>query len=430
MSKWLIIFEDDRFDCFYPLTYLRPVYFLRPGIRAMYEKIIDDFPGYKSFLFCRPEIAAVTSEMTHIPVNHVDEDKAEEVILINGRLRLSADFAAALNAAGKNAFLTSGGNVAAIKVVGGLTPDEQNDLNNGELGAFADKIRRRSEALDVEIPFYQYLWEMVNAIDEELADDFESLRKQTGERIKELELEVTTGKASSLYPGVHFINPGSIYAARDAELLPGSVIDASKGPIFIGTGARIEPYTYLIGPAYLGKDSILVGGRIAGSSIGPVCRVGGELEETIIQGYSNKYHAGFIGHSYIGEWVNLGAMTTNSDLKNNYSAVRVSVNGKEIDTGSMKVGSFIGDFTKTAIGTLLNTGINIGIVCNIVSDGVVADKEIPSFTWYSSRHKIDYQVAKVIETIKRTMGRRGKELSPQLSALLTEISRLKSEKKE
>ncbi len=430
MSKWLIIFEDDRFDYFYPLTYLRPVYFLRPGIRALYEKVIDNFPGYKSFLFCRPEIAAVTSETTPIPVNHVDEGKAEEVILINGRLRLSADFAAALNAAGKNAFLTSGGNVAAIKVVGGLTPDEQNDLNNGELGTFADKIRRRSETLNVEIPFYQYLWEMVNGIDEELADDFESLRKQTGERIKELELEVTTGKAGSLYPGVHFINPGSIYTARDAELLPGSVIDASKGPIFIGTGARIEPYTYLIGPAYLGKESILVGGRIAGSSIGPVCRVGGELEKTIIQGYSNKYHAGFIGHSYIGEWVNLGAMTTNSDLKNNYSAVRVSINNKDIDTGGLKVGSFIGDFTKTAIGTLLNTGINIGIACNIVSDGVVADKEIPSFTWYSSRHKTDYEVVKVIETIKRTMSRRGKELSPRLTALLSEISRLKSEKKE
>jgi hypothetical protein len=168
---------------------------------------------------------------------------------------------------------------------------------------------------------------------------------------------------------------------------------------------------------------MVTGGKISGCSIGAVCRVGGEVEETIIQGYTNKYHAGFLGHSYVGEWVNFGAMTTNSDLKNNYTPVKVAVNGKEIDTGSLKVGSFIGDFTKTAIGTLLNTGINIGISCNLVSDSLVVDKEIPDFTWYSMRHKMEYSMAKALDTIERTMARREKKLTAALRKRLEEVSR-------
>ena len=120
-----------------------------------------------------------------------------------------------------------------------------------------------------------------------------------------------------------------------------------------------------------------------GNSIGPVCRVGGEVEESIIQGFSNKYHAGFLGHAYVGEWVNLGALTTNSDLKNDYSNVSVMLDGKRsIDTGSTKVGSLIGDHTKTSIGTLLNTGSYVGAMAIIMAAGKPLPKFIPSFAWF------------------------------------------------
>ena len=114
-----------------------------------------------------------------------------------------------------------------------------------------------------------------------------------------------------------------------------------------------------------------------------MCRVGGEVEESIIQGYSNKYHDGFLGHAYVGEWVNLGALTTNSDLKNDYSNVSMVLDGRTpISTGSTKVGSLIGDHAKTSIGTLLNTGAYVGAMTVIVATGKPLPKFIPSFAWF------------------------------------------------
>ena len=114
-----------------------------------------------------------------------------------------------------------------------------------------------------------------------------------------------------------------------------------------------------------------------------MCRLGGEVEGSIIQGYSNKYHDGFLGHAYVGQWVNLGAMTTNSDLKNDYSNVSVVLDGRTpVNTGSTKVGSLIGDHAKTSIGTLLNTGAYVGAMALLVADGRLLPKFIPSFAWY------------------------------------------------
>ena len=153
-----------------------------------------------------------------------------------------------------------------------------------------------------------------------------------------------------------------VYVAPTAEVQPFVCIDTTGGPVTIDEGAVINPQTRIEGPAYIGPKSMIVGGKIReGCSFGPVCRVGGEVEESIIHGYSNKYHDGFLGHAYVGEWVNLGALTTNSDLKNDYGSVSVTLDGRNpINTGSTKVGSLIGDHTKTSIGTLFNTGSYVG----------------------------------------------------------------------
>ena len=147
---------------------------------------------------------------------------------------------------------------------------------------------------------------------------------------------------------------------------------------------EVHPFTRIEGPCYIGPKCILLGAKCReGMSIGPMCRVGGEVEESIIQGYSNKYHDGFLGHAYVGEWVNLGALTTNSDLKNDYSSVSVVLDGKApIDTGSTKVGSIIGDHTKTSIGTLLNTGSFVGAMALLLATGKPLPKHIPSFAWF------------------------------------------------
>src|SRR5204863_583290 len=125
------------------------------------------------------------------------------------------------------------------------------------------------------------------------------------------------------------------------------------GPIRIGTRAIVGPHTVVTGPCVVGAGTQLLGGAVGRSTFGPECRIAGEVEECVWQGHSNKRHHGFVGHSVIGEWVNLGALTTTSDLKNNYGPVRVWVDGREIDSRSSKVGSVIGAHVTTVIGTLL-----------------------------------------------------------------------------
>ena len=129
------------------------------------------------------------------------------------------------------------------------------------------------------------------------------------------------------------------------------------GPVMIDRGAIVHAFSRLEGPCYVGPESWIVGAKLrANSTIGPCCRIGGEVEASIVQGYSNKYHEGFLGHSYVGEWVNLAAATQTSDLRNDYDNVRVTINGKRLSTGHNKVGSYFGDHTKTGLAALLNTG--------------------------------------------------------------------------
>jgi len=139
------------------------------------------------------------------------------------------------------------------------------------------------------------------------------------------------------------------------------VLDAGNGPIVVERDALIEPHSFIAGPCWIGAGTHVLGGKLGGGvSLGPVCRVAGEVEESIFQGFANKRHHGFVGHSIVGAWANLGALTTTSDLKNNYGPVRVSIGGKVHDTGESKVGAFLGDHVKTAIGTLLTTGAVAG----------------------------------------------------------------------
>ena len=142
--------------------------------------------------------------------------------------------------------------------------------------------------------------------------------------------------------------------------------------------------------------------------MGPNCRIGGELEASIVQGNSNKYHDGFVGHSYIGEWVNFGAGTQVSDLRNDYADVDVTVAGESVSTGLTKVGCFIGDHTKTGLGTLLNTGTNIGIFCNLLPAGRLLPKCLPSFSsWWNGALRDHSDLPRLLPTASEVMRRRG-----------------------
>ncbi len=199
-------------------------------------------------------------------------------------------------------------------------------------------------------------------------------------------------------------------------------LDARDGPIFIGNETIVHAGSRISGPTYIGDKTMIPSGLIReGCSIGHVCRVGGELEETIIQGYTNKYHTGFIGHAYIGEWVNVGAATTNSDLKNTYGTVHVKTGRKNVDTGQTKVGCFIGDHAKTSIGTQIYTGRKIGVASQV--HGFVL-KDVPSFTIWSESlgsKPVELYLESAIETQKRVLSRRGVKQTREDTELLKKL---------
>jgi UDP-N-acetylglucosamine diphosphorylase / glucose-1-phosphate thymidylyltransferase / UDP-N-acetylgalactosamine diphosphorylase / glucosamine-1-phosphate N-acetyltransferase / galactosamine-1-phosphate N-acetyltransferase len=141
-------------------------------------------------------------------------------------------------------------------------------------------------------------------------------------------------------------------------------------------------------------------------------------------GYGNKYHEGFLGHAYLGEWVNLGAMTTNSDLKNNYTEISVMVGEQSVETGRIKVGCFIGDHTKTGIGTLLNTGISIGFSCNLYGGDLFTDKKVKSFSWGTPGELVEYKIEKAIQTASSSMRRRNVEFTTLHERLFSDIAKL------
>ena len=168
--------------------------------------------------------------------------------------------------------------------------------------------------------------------------------------------------------------------------------------------------------SYWPRDSYPGGEDSHGTTLGPGCRIGGEVECSIIQGHTNKYHEGFVGHSYVGEWVNIGAGTQTSDLRNDYGEVSVPTRGQPVATGLSKVGCFIGDHSKTGLGTLLNTGTSIGVFCNCLPSGGYLPKYLPSFSsWWNGSITEHANLVQLLRTAEDMMQRRGQ--------LLTELHR-------
>jgi UDP-N-acetylglucosamine diphosphorylase/glucosamine-1-phosphate N-acetyltransferase len=207
--------------------------------------------------------------------------------------------------------------------------------------------------------------------------------------------------------------PNRLWVDRTARLEPMVVADTTGGPVIIDRDAVVHAFTRLEGPCYLGPGTHVLGAKIrAGTTLGPECRIGGEVEASIVHGFTNKYHDGFLGHSYVGEWVNLGAGTHTSDLRNDYGEVMMTVRGLTIRTGMTKVGCFVGDHTKTGLGTLINTGSTIGAFCNLLPAGRYAPKNIPSFTsWWNGALREIFTLEQLLATAEIAMSRRGVALT-------------------
>lgn len=192
------------------------------------------------------------------------------------------------------------------------------------------------------------------------------------------------------------------------------------GPVVVDEGAKIGEFALIEGPAYIGRNARIDQAKIRpGVSIGEACRIGGEVEETVVEAFSNKHHEGFLGHSYVGSWVNIGAVATTSDLKNNYGTVRLDVGGTVIDTGTNKFGSVICDYTKVAIGTMLNTGTVLSAGCNVFAEaGGAVPKFLPRFSWGRGAR---YDVDRFVEDAKVVMSRRGRAMSENVEKFIRSL---------
>ena len=154
-----------------------------------------------------------------------------------------------------------------------------------------------------------------------------------------------------------------------ARVEPLVVLDATKGPVLIDHNALIQAFSRVEGPCYVGQESHIMGAKLRGGSIGPQCRVGGEVEASILHGYANKAHDGFLGHSYVGEWVNIAAGTQVSDLRADYGEISFRIGGRTIDSGLIKAGAYFGDHTKTSIDAPINTGTMTGPFSQLLANG-------------------------------------------------------------
>jgi len=375
----IYVFEDNQFSDFFPITSTRAVFDVRIGQSTFLERIIKVFPEYSVSLIVRDNIKEVVSEQH--PDFSVNPDYFEDGIWISGSVIWTKDDVKKVSV-DNTAFLNSGRLVAAR--ISSSNAEKWNS-NGGPLKC--QPIDVKSE--NISVNQCNYLWDIIKSINQTINEDIIDL-----DAIDKDDFSVT-----------HLINPDKIYI-NNASIMPGVLINAEKGPVIIDDNAQVCGQSYIEGPAYVGPNTIISPlTKIKDSVIGENCKIGGELESSVIQGFSNKVHEGHIGDSFLGEWVNLGAGTSNSNLKNNYSSVKVKVNEKMIDTNRLHIGCFIGDHVKTAIGTLINTGSVIYPASMISSFGLIP-KCLPAFSWYVDRKLDKMDFNKFILTAKEVKGRR------------------------
>lgn len=400
MLPALCLFEDQSCNHFHPLSLTRPVFDLRCGMTSVLEKITRHYGNLSLHLLVRDYLADLTKE------NHayarVNQIPTQSCLLINGRFLFENDLPPVT---GEETTWHHNGKIVAARLsaerVAGLAIEKE--------GFVMPENFAGTPQHEIAGKFLEFPWELVNNNPAEIKKDFDYLN--LGGQI--------LGK---IYPNVTLLDEKNIHIAAGATIKPGVVLDAEDGPIFIDEGATVMANACLQGPLYVGKKSVIkMGAKIyEGTSIGPVCKIGGEVDASIIHGFSNKQHEGFLGHAYLGEWVNLGADTNNSDLKNNYSSVKVHIDGKMVDSGSLFAGLFMGDHSKSGINTMFNTGTVVGVMSNVFGAGY-PDKFIPSFTWGRAESSETYALDKALEVARRVMTRRKQNLTPAQEAVLRHV---------
>lgn len=455
MVRSVVIFEDHSLDNFRPIALSVPTYEIRAGMFNLRERVElagkglfgDSCPGT---LLCREQLAPLhTCEKWQInPQNGPDQPSGVDRFLwLNGRCipRFSEilELLKAENESSGFVCLDQYGLVAAdlsLQESQSLWRSwsqwiEQDKANLSEKAPWTGhQDLSVSQNTSYNISTLGHIWDIVPATSELLNDDINFLsaghsfsRRPFGifpaqENCSPFWLQETTLVQASTIPAMQqrYDQVGeSIWLGATVNLAQDVAFDTQNGPIILDSDVTVMPHCYLEGPLYVGCGSkIKAGATIYGeSSFGIGNRLSGEIGESTFSDFANKQHDGFIGHAVLGSWINLGAMTTNSDLKNNYGNVRVDLGLGTVDTGLRFVGLMMGDHAKTAIGTLFNTGTCVGYASNIFG-GVMPPKNVGNFSWGGLPDSPAYDVEKAIETAAIVMSRRGCRLSSDGKSLM------------
>lgn len=392
----LCFFEDKQCTNFHPLTLSRPTDDLRIGIFTIADKWKRALEASSYNRLLRTELSDVfgTGEIA----------SGESRLFINSRYLPEPSLLNEVKNLAAGSCLQFNDTVIAARV-DEETAEDWIQNNNPRFETLF--VVESQDFLSIE-----HLWDLFQL---------------NGLQIKrDLELINLPGDYSNtpISPTATLENSDQIFIEESAAIEAGAILNAEQGPIYIGKNATIMAGSMIRGPvAVCDEATVKMGAKIYGdTTIGPVCKVGGEVNNCIFHSYTNKAHDGFVGNSLFGQWCNLGADTNTSNLKNNYSPIRISnwTDEKEIETGQQFFGAVLGDHTKTAINTQLNTGTICGVSCNIFSADF-PPKYIPSFSWVGSNVIQTYRLEKACEAMEAMMARRDVEFTEEYKALMQQI---------
>jgi len=399
-----VIFDDLARENFFPVTLTRSTGDLRIGILKLRQRINAYLEQENSNIIISRDLETVYKERH--PDWSINTFKKGETTLVNSRIKISDELISKIKSLKENTCLTDGNSILAAKI-----STEAKDISSEELEITFSGLEKISLKGDL---LWKNIWQLITANRDYIEKDFQDFFYDKDNHY-DTELGITV------------LNPYNVWIGAGTEIKPGVVIDASEGPVVIDEEVIIMPNSVIIGPVFIGKKSLIKSGAkiYEGTSIGPVCKIGGEVEGSIIQAYSNKQHDGFLGHSYLGEWVNLGADTNNSDLKNNYKNVKAYYfpDRSVIDTGFTFIGAVIADHVKTAINSTINTGSVIGVGSNLFGKETISGY-VPSFKWGSCSDLQEYRMDRFLETAEIVKARRGLPLTDSERGLFSLINEL------
>ncbi len=376
----LYLYDDATAREFEPFALTRPVSELRAGaelIRHRWERI----SGTKAAgIICAAHLADFAEGDAPVVV-------PSDFTIPAGSIIANSRFVPSLAATLSGAVASANGQVCALRLNEDTMASEVAD------GLFAMGAGQEGASTDIQGRWLGAVWDLVATLTEQLNEDIPILG--AGIKVQETSSEVFGG--------------GKVFVEEGAKIDPLVAFDTSSGPILIRKDATVAAFTRLVGPLVVGEHAVLMGDSISGCSIGEWCKVRGEISNTVLLGHCNKGHAGFVGHSYLGRWVNLGSGTTTSNLKNTYGNVQMWSPRGIVDTGLQFLGTLFGDHAKTGIGMMLTTGSVIGAGANIFGT-TMPPKAVAPFSWGDSEPYSTFEEEKFLDVATLVMARRHVEL--------------------